>query len=101
MGLVARAAPSLQVFSVGLTVSLASGLVVVLAGLRDSLAGFAAHATDLGHVPGALVEMLRDADAALVESNHCTELLAGGSYPPHLKRRVGARSVDPFTRPAR
>ncbi len=50
IGLVARAAPSLQVFSVGLTVSLASGLVVVLAGLRDSLAGFAAHATDLGHV---------------------------------------------------
>lgn len=50
IGLVARAAPSLQVFSVGLTVSLASGLVVVLAGLRDSLAGFAAHATGLGRV---------------------------------------------------
>lgn len=50
IGLVARAAPSLQVFSVGLTVSLASGLVVVLAGLRDSLAGFAAHAMDLGRV---------------------------------------------------
>jgi flagellar biosynthesis protein FliR len=50
IGLVARAAPSLQVFSVGLTVSLASGLVVVLSGFRDSLAGFAAHAMDLGHV---------------------------------------------------
>jgi flagellar biosynthetic protein FliR len=50
IGLVARAAPSLQVFSVGLTVSLASGLVVVISGLRDSLAGFAAHATDLGRV---------------------------------------------------
>jgi flagellar biosynthesis protein FliR len=50
IGLVARAAPSLQVFSVGLTVSLASGLVVLLSGMRDSLAGFAAHATDLGQV---------------------------------------------------
>lgn len=50
IGLVARAAPSLQVFSVGLTVSLASGLVVVMAGMRDSLTGFAAHVTNLGHV---------------------------------------------------
>lgn len=50
IGLVARAAPSLQVFSVGLTVSVASGLVVVLAGLRDSLSGIAAHASDFGRV---------------------------------------------------
>lgn len=50
IGLVARAAPSLQVFSVGLTVTLASGIVVILAGLRDSLAGFAAHVSDLGRV---------------------------------------------------
>jgi flagellar biosynthetic protein FliR len=50
IGLVARAAPALQVFSVGLTVSLASGLVVVLAGLRDSMAGIAAHFMDFGLV---------------------------------------------------
>lgn len=50
IGLVARAAPSLQVFSVGLSVSLASGLFVVLAGMRDSLAGLASHVSSMGQV---------------------------------------------------
>ncbi len=45
-------------------------------------------ATDLGHVTAPLVEMLRTADAALVEANHCLDLLAVGPYPLHLKRRV-------------
>jgi len=43
LGLVARAAPSLQVFSVGLSVTLGSGFVVLLAGVRDMAAGIAAH----------------------------------------------------------
>jgi flagellar biosynthetic protein FliR len=50
IGLVARAAPALQVFSVGLSVSLASGLVVVLSGMGDSMSGVAAHLLDLGPV---------------------------------------------------
>jgi len=50
LGLVARAAPSLQIFSVGLAVSLGSGLVVLLAGARDSFAGVAAHFGDLRFV---------------------------------------------------
>ncbi len=48
LGLVARAAPSLQVFSVGLSLTLASGLVVVLAGLGDSLTGIAALIASIG-----------------------------------------------------
>lgn len=50
LGLVARAAPSLQIFSIGLGVSLASGLVVIISSLRDSLGGIAAHLLDLGSV---------------------------------------------------
>jgi flagellar biosynthetic protein FliR len=50
LGLVARAAPSLQIFSIGLAVSLGSGMVVILAGLRDSLEGLAAHLMNLGGV---------------------------------------------------
>jgi phosphoribosyl 1,2-cyclic phosphodiesterase len=44
--------------------------------------------TDLGHVPARLEAMLADCDAALVEANHCPELLAAGPYPPRLKQRV-------------
>jgi phosphoribosyl 1,2-cyclic phosphodiesterase len=45
-------------------------------------------ATDVGHVTPALVALLATCDAALVEANHCRELLAFGPYPPHLQARV-------------
>ncbi len=44
--------------------------------------------TDLGHVPPGLATMLGDCDAALVEANHCPDLLALGPYPPRLRARV-------------
>jgi phosphoribosyl 1,2-cyclic phosphodiesterase len=44
--------------------------------------------TDLGHVPPGLDAMLADCDGALVEANHCRELLAIGPYPPRLRDRV-------------
>lgn len=50
LGLVARAAPALQVFSVGLSVTLGSGLIVILAGAVDDLNGLAAHAMSVGRV---------------------------------------------------
>jgi flagellar biosynthesis protein FliR len=50
LGLVARAAPALQIFSIGLAISLASGLAVILSGLRDSLEGLAAHLVNLAGV---------------------------------------------------
>lgn len=45
-------------------------------------------ATDVGRVTSGLVGLLAECDAALVEANHCTELLAFGPYPDRLKRRV-------------
>jgi len=50
LGLVARAAPALQIFSIGLAISLASGLMVILSGIRDSLGGVAAHLMNVGTV---------------------------------------------------
>jgi len=44
--------------------------------------------TDLGHVPQDLAELLSRCDAALVEANHCAEMLANGPYPDRLKQRV-------------
>lgn len=46
-------------------------------------------ATDVGRVTGGLVELLADCDAALVEANHCSEMLAFSDYPDVVKRRVG------------
>lgn len=45
-------------------------------------------ATDLGEIEPRLATFLGDCDAALVEANHCPELLEIGPYPPHLRRRV-------------
>jgi len=46
-------------------------------------------ATDLGHVPPHLVDLLGECDEALVEANYCDELLRQGAYPLRLKTRVG------------
>jgi len=46
-------------------------------------------ATDVGRVTSGLVSLLADCDAALVEANHCTEMLAFSDYPEVVKRRVG------------
>lgn len=47
-------------------------------------------ATDVGRVTPGLVALLADCDAALVEANHCTELLAFSEYPDVVKRRVSS-----------
>jgi len=46
-------------------------------------------ATDVGRATGALVALLGACDAAIVEANHCPELLAFSEYPDSVKRRVG------------
>jgi phosphoribosyl 1,2-cyclic phosphodiesterase len=46
-------------------------------------------ATDVGHATPGLVAMLASCDGAIVEANHCPELLALGPYPQRLKQRVG------------
>ena len=47
--------------------------------------------TDLGSVTGQVLESYHDCDALVLEANHDTGMLAGGPYPPSLKRRVGGR----------
>ncbi|NJM32972.1 MAG: MBL fold metallo-hydrolase [Limnobacter sp.] len=45
--------------------------------------------TDCGSSTPYLVSMLQQADALVLESNHCPEKLMQSPYPPSLKRRVG------------
>lgn len=53
---------------------------------RDHAFGIA---TDVGRPTAALTSLLASCDAALVEANHCTEMLALGPYPVRLRHRVG------------
>lgn len=45
-------------------------------------------AYDIGHVTPTLEHALRDLDALVLESNHDTDMLRYGPYPPSLKRRI-------------
>jgi phosphoribosyl 1,2-cyclic phosphodiesterase len=45
--------------------------------------------TDAGHVTSHMVAMLDGCEALVLECNHDAAMLAQGSYPPALKRRVG------------
>ncbi len=45
--------------------------------------------TDAGHVTPHMVAMLEGCNALVLECNHDARMLAQGSYPPALKRRVG------------
>ncbi len=44
--------------------------------------------SDLGHVFDGLREVLLSLDAVIIESNYDRQMLAQGSYPEHLKRRI-------------
>ena len=44
--------------------------------------------TDLGHVFGALGEIVSTLDAALIESNYDPRMLESGTYPEFLKARI-------------
>jgi phosphoribosyl 1,2-cyclic phosphodiesterase len=45
--------------------------------------------TDLGHATAHVLEQLAGCQSLLLECNHDPQMLASGSYPPFLKRRVG------------
>lgn len=45
--------------------------------------------TDAGHVTRHMVDMLDACDALVLECNHDVQMLAQGSYPQALKRRIG------------
>jgi phosphoribosyl 1,2-cyclic phosphodiesterase len=44
--------------------------------------------TDLGHVPGYLLDRLGDVELIYLESNHDVDMVMAGSYPAFLKRRI-------------
>lgn len=44
--------------------------------------------TDVGYVPNDTLEIIKDNDILFIESNHCEELVLGGSYPQMLKNRI-------------
>ncbi len=45
--------------------------------------------TDAGHWTPHILELLAPCDALFLECNHDSAMLAGGPYPPMLRRRVG------------
>jgi phosphoribosyl 1,2-cyclic phosphodiesterase len=47
------------------------------------------YATDFGRAAAALVDLLRGADAFVLESNHDEAMLRAGPYPPDRQARVG------------
>ncbi len=47
--------------------------------------------TDIGEPTDAVARALQGCDALLLETNHDRELLASGTYPVWLKRRIGGR----------
>jgi phosphoribosyl 1,2-cyclic phosphodiesterase len=44
--------------------------------------------TDIGRCCDNLITHFRECQGIFLESNYCEELLAGGAYPYHLKKRI-------------
>lgn len=44
--------------------------------------------TDLGYVPGSVLEAVGGCEAVVLEANHDVEMLKHGKYPPFLKKRI-------------
>ena len=61
------------------------GFVLHGEGLRVGIA------TDLGHATTLVLERLGGCHVLMIEANHDETMLLRGSYPPHLKQRVGGR----------
>lgn len=79
--------------SVRISAAMASHDSLGVASFRVQVAGDSGpadlgFATDLGHVPGAIVEHLRGVDALAIESNYCPEMQVASDRPEFLKRRI-------------
>jgi phosphoribosyl 1,2-cyclic phosphodiesterase len=48
--------------------------------------------TDTGQITDGMRMSMRRADALILESNHCPEMLKTGPYPEMLKRRISSRT---------
>jgi phosphoribosyl 1,2-cyclic phosphodiesterase len=49
------------------------------------------YCTDTGLMTSHMLDMLRQCDAIVLESNHCPEMLQNGPYPEMLKRRIRSK----------
>jgi phosphoribosyl 1,2-cyclic phosphodiesterase len=47
--------------------------------------------TDIGSVCQSLVEHFQQCHAAFLEANYCEDMLANGSYPAYLKKRISGK----------
>jgi len=47
--------------------------------------------TDIGSVCQPLIEHFQQCHAAFLESNYCEDMLANGSYPTYLKKRISGK----------
>lgn len=47
--------------------------------------------TDIGYPCKNVIKHFKLCDAVFLESNYCEQMLTNGSYPVHLKRRIGGR----------
>lgn len=48
--------------------------------------------TDVGVITDEIKPFIRDANYLVIESNHDEEMLSGGPYPAHLKRRIASNT---------
>ncbi|HNA59023.1 MAG TPA: MBL fold metallo-hydrolase, partial [Chitinophagales bacterium] len=48
--------------------------------------------TDIGHACEEVINCFKQCDAVFLESNYCEEMLANGSYPAQLKKRISGKS---------
>ncbi|NIA15179.1 MAG: MBL fold metallo-hydrolase [Nitrospiraceae bacterium] len=48
-------------------------------------------ASDLGHAPTLVKTRLQGADALILESNYCPDMLRHGRYPPSVQQRINGR----------
>jgi phosphoribosyl 1,2-cyclic phosphodiesterase len=49
------------------------------------------YCTDTGILTPQMLDLLRQCDGIVLESNHCPDMLENGPYPPSLKRRIRSR----------
>jgi len=49
------------------------------------------YCTDTGIITPDMLDLLRQCDAIVLESNHCPDMLQNGPYPEYLKRRIRSK----------
>ena len=72
--------------------SLNGGSVAFLSDILRAVGINASGITDVGEITDEIKPFIRDANYLVIESNHDEEMLSGGPYPAHLKRRIASNT---------